>query len=109
MGGGESSAKTLRGNDLMGERELRELSERCPDSYWFVGGGTRIVEEDPESASASATPTPVPNVVGMEVEEACRTLQRAGGNAYVFGKREAPTSQGKSSSRGPRRPGRRTR
>lgn len=65
MGGGETSAKTLRGNDLMGERELRALSERCPDAYWFVGGGTRIVEEDPGSASASATPTPVPNVVGM--------------------------------------------
>lgn len=89
MGGGETSAKTLRGNDLMGERELRELSERCPDAYWFVGGGTRIVEEEPGSASASATPTPVPNVVGMEAEEACRTLQRAGSNAYVFGKRDA--------------------
>ena len=32
-GGGETSAKVLRGNDLVGERELRELSERCPDYY----------------------------------------------------------------------------
>ncbi len=87
MGGGETSAKVLRGNELMGERELRELSERCPDSYWFVGEGTRIVKEDP--GSASATPTPVPDVVGMKAEEACRTLERAGGNAYIFGKRDA--------------------
>ena len=87
MGGGETSAKTLSTNGLMGERELREPSERCPDNYWFVGGGTRIVEEDP--GSAFATPTPVPDVVGMEADEACRTLERAGGNAYIFGKRDA--------------------
>jgi hypothetical protein len=31
---------------------------------------------------------PVPDVVGIQVEEARRTLRRAGGNAYVFGKRE---------------------
>ena len=86
MGGGETSAKTLRGNDLMGERELRALSERCPDAYWFVGGGTRIASN--ASGSASPTAAPVPDVVGMKVEEACRTLRRAGGNAYVFGKRE---------------------
>ena len=93
MGGGETSAKVLRGNDLMGERELRELSERCPDYYWFVGGGTRI----PSNASGSASPTvaPVPDVVGMKAEEACRTLQRAGGNAYVFGKREVGDASAK--------------
>ena len=85
MGGGETSAKTLRENDLMGELELRELSKRCPDYYWFVGDGTRIVEDDPGPASASETPTPVPDVVGMEAEEACRALERAGGNAYIFG------------------------
>jgi hypothetical protein len=70
----------------MGERELRELSERCPAYYWFVGGGTRI----PGNASGSASPTaaPVADVVGMKVEEVCTTLRRAGGNAYVFGKRE---------------------
>jgi hypothetical protein len=86
MGGGETSAKVLRGNDLMGEQELRELSERCPDYYWLVGGGTRI----PSNASGSASPTadPVPDVVGMKVEEARRMLRRAGGHAYVFSKRE---------------------
>ena len=86
MSGGETNAEVLKGNDLMDEQELRELSERCPDYYWFVGGGTRI----PSNASGSASPTaaPVPDVVDMKVEEACKTLRRAGGNAYVFGKRE---------------------
>lgn len=42
MGGGEIAAETIRGNDLMGEQELRELSERCPDDYWMVGEGTHI-------------------------------------------------------------------
>lgn len=42
MGGGEIASGALRGNDLMDERELRELSERCPDDYWMVGEDTPI-------------------------------------------------------------------
>jgi hypothetical protein len=42
MGGGEIGNETIRANDLMGERELGELSERCPEYYWFVGEGTHI-------------------------------------------------------------------
>ena len=65
MGGGETGARVLRGHDLMGERELRESSERCPGSYWFVGGGIRTPSKP--SGSASPTTTPVPDVVGMGV------------------------------------------
>lgn len=42
MGGGQIGEKTLRGNDLMGERELAEFSERCPDDYWMVGENPHI-------------------------------------------------------------------
>ena len=64
------------------------MSERCPDYYWFVGGATRI-PANASGGSASPTAAPVPDVVGIKVEKACRTLRRAGGNAYVFGQREA--------------------
>jgi hypothetical protein len=88
MCGGETSAEEIpRGNDPMGERELREVSERCPDYYRFVGAGTRI-PGNASGGSASPAAAPIPDVVGMKVEEVCPPLRRAGGNAYVFGKRE---------------------
>ncbi len=44
-GGGGIGEKTLMGNDLMGERELRELSEHCPDNYFLVGEGMHIPKQ----------------------------------------------------------------
>ena len=59
MCGGETSAEEiLRGNDRMGERELRESSERCPDYYRFVGAGTRIPGNAPPAALRPLRPLP---------------------------------------------------
>ncbi len=41
MGGGEVG-QALKGINAVDERTKRELSERCPGTYWLVGLGVSI-------------------------------------------------------------------
>ncbi len=83
-----------RGASATAERTITSASREetlLSDSGEMEDCGSPPGDEGPSEPQAQcappSNPTPVPDVVGMGVEEACRTLLRKEFLAYVYGKR----------------------